>query len=730
MIEVARLGAGKAAAPAGDPPAPPQTPPELRVVEWMAAAHDRPFSPAGVAAGLPAGFDGSDPVMLSRALARVGLKSRLVQRDPARLDPLVLPALLFPRGGGAPAVLRAYPEGGRRAVLGDPAGGGPEIELTARQLRRAYRRQALLVTPEADAALGRMSPAARAAPAGGHWFWGPVGANWSAWAQIILAAFIINSLSLALPLFVMNVYDRVIPNLAYVTLGTLAAGVALAVLLDLLIRTVRGNVLERIGRRVDLKVAGRLFEQAMDLRLLDRPGGAAGIASTIRDFEVVREFFASATFVALIDLAFVGIFVAVLFLIVGPLAFVPLAAIPVVMILALAAQVPIGRSAAQAQAMATKRHGILVEALSGIETIKSLNAEPVMQREWERAVAAASRINGRTRFWSTVATNGTLSVQQAVSIAIVVWGVFLVAEGRITIGGLIAANILAGRILGPLAAIAQTVFRAQYAVKSLGALSRFMAQPGERGGAVRSDARIRRGSVRLDEVGFTYPDAPAPALRDISLQIEPGEVVALLGRVGSGKTTLGKILGGLIVPTSGTVLVDGIALAQYEPAELRAGIGYLPQEPDLFTGTIRENLVIGRPSARDDEIQTALHHAGMDEFVASVPQGLDFFIGERGQRLSGGQRQGLALARLLLRRPRLLFLDEPTNAMDQRMETLVTDRLRALGRDSGTGLILCTHRNSLAAIADRFVVMDRGRIVLDGAPSDVMGRLREAQAGG
>jgi ATP-binding cassette subfamily C protein LapB len=601
-----------------------------------------------------------------------------------------------------------------------------------RELRRRVSRQVMLVTPAEDSASGRLSPDTRSAterPT--HWFWGPVRANWGNWAQVLLAALLVNLLTLALPLFVMNVYDKVIPNLAFVTLGTLAIGVAIALLLDLVVRTIRANILENISRRVDIKVAARLFDQAMQVRLLNRPGGPAGIASTIRDFEVVREFFASATFIALIDLAFIGIFIAVLYVIVGPLAWVPLLAVPLVLALSLAAQIPIGRSAAQAQRMATKRQVVLVESLASIETIKSLNAEPVMQREWESAVAASSQINGRTKFWSNVATNGAQAVQQAVSIGIIVWGVFLVSDGLITLGGLIAANILAGRVLAPLGTVAQTIFRAQYAFKSLAALNRFMALPVDRTPVVTSDLRVRAGALSLQSVELTYPEAQAPALKDVSLEVPAGACVALLGKVGSGKTTVGKVIAGLLPADSGLVQIDGIDISQYDLAELRRAIGYLPQTPELFTGTLRENLLIGAPDASDAALHKALYDAAMDEFVKDTPHGLDVFIGEQGNRLSGGQKQGIALARLLLRRPKMLFLDEPTNAMDQRMETQVVDRLRAL-HAAGTGLILCTHRQSLSAMADRLVVMDQGRVVMDGPRGDVMARLQalSVRAGG
>ncbi|MGC3936883.1 type I secretion system permease/ATPase [Roseobacter sp. EG26] len=693
------------------------------VIRWMADHFGRPFSTEAVSARLPQDLDLSRPDHVSRALAAIGLKTRLVLRDPAAVDAIVLPFVAFRKSGG-PLIIRTLDEASKTAALIDPDLTPHEQEVSLRQLRRDIRPELLLITRADDQAHAMLAPEVVAADTQiGHWFWAPVRANWGNWLQVLVAALLLNLMTLALPLFVMNVYDKVIPNLAYVTLWTLAIGVGIALFLDLVLRTIRANILENIGRRVDVKVAASLFGQAMNARFSNRPGGAAGIASTIRDFEVVREFFASASFVAVIDVMFIGIFVAALFFIVGPIALVPLGAVPVVLLIALLAQWPISRSAGRAQQMATKRHVVLIEALSGIETIKSLNAEPVMQREWENAVAASSQINGRTKFWSNMASNGTMMVQQVVSVLIIVWGVFLVSDGAITIGGLIAANILAGRVLAPLGTIAQTIFRAHYAMKSLGALNRFMDLPVEHAAAVGSDASIARGAVRVEGVTLHYTESPQPALKELSFELAPGECVALLGRVGSGKTTTGKMLAGLLTPDSGTILIDGIALSQYEPAELRRGIGYLPQTPELFTGTLRENLMIGNQQACDAEISNALYFAAMDTFMAEAQEGLDMFIGEQGKRLSGGQRQGVALARLLLRRPRLLFLDEPTNAMDQRMQTQVVARLAELNQ-TGVGLMVCTHRQSLAAMATRLIVMDQGRVVLDGPREDVLTQLR------
>jgi ATP-binding cassette subfamily C protein LapB len=695
-------------------------------IAWFARYHRRPFTDAGLSARLPEGSPLDRPETLAEAFDHIGLRGRVATARLGAVDPAVLPAVVFRRTGGPLVLVRLTPDR-RMATVADPVL-GTETAMRRRDLEREIAGPLVLVAPATDGTERRAAPdAADLARDRRHWFWGPVRENWPAWTQVIVAALGINLLALAVPLFVMNVYDRVIPNGAVVTLWTLAIGIGIALVLDLALRTLRMSVLESIGRRIDLKVGSRIFDQALAARMTARTGGAAGMANTIRDFEQVRDFFGSASFVALIDLAFVGVFVAVLFYVVGPLAWVPLAAIPIVLLLAIVAQVPLGRSAARAQALATKRHIVLVESLLGIEAVKSLNAEPVMQREWENAIAASSRISGKTRFWSGLATNGTQLIQQGVSVVILVWGVYLVMEGRVTVGALIAANLLAGRALAPLAAIAQTIFRAHYARKAMSALDTLMALPRERSDTVRSDLRVTQGAVEMREVVFRYPGSEHPAIAGLSLDIRPGETVALLGRVGSGKTTVGKLLNGLLAPESGNILIDGHASAQYDPAELREGVGYLTQDSELFTGTLRENMTIGRPGASDEEVRRALHLAGMDAFVAANPAGLDLYIGEKGNRLSGGQRQGVALARLLLRRPRILFLDEPTNAMDQQMETAFIQRIGALKAEIPT-LILCTHRMSLAATAERFIVLDQGRKVLDGPKEEVMATLRAAQA--
>jgi ATP-binding cassette subfamily C protein LapB len=688
----------------------------LDIAEWLARYFDRPYSEAAVLSRLSGQDDLTAPAALADALAAVGLKTRRHRRKLRALDAIVLPCVLVTKDG-VPLILTDLDKGSGTARIVDSAEGRADSAVPLADLQARIRPHVLLVTPEEDT---RGAAAIRAETAEmGHWFWRPVRANWPAWTQVMLASLLLNVMGLALPLYIMNVYDKVIPNLSFVTLWTLSAGVGLAILADLVLRTIRMASIETISRRVDLKVGAALYRHALALGLLSRTDGAAGMANRIREYEGVRDFFASQTFVSFFDLIFIGIFLAVMFAIVGQLAWVPTLAVPVVLVLALAARAGMSAAAEAAGRLSDRRQAVLMESLHGIETVKALNAEPRMQRDWEAAISATARSTGRARFWSNLATNGTMMVQQLVSVGIVIWGVFLIFDGQISVGALIAANILSSRALAPLGQIAQAIFRAQYAVRAMRSLDEMMRTPAERPRYVRSQLRIREARVKIRGLNFTYPGAQVPAVAALDLDIAPGESIALLGRVGSGKTTLGKLLSGMLVQQEGTIQIDGFGLNQYDRAELREGIGYLPQNSELFTGSLRENLVLGNPGAGQEEIEHALYVSALDEFVARSPDGLEMRISEKGGRLSGGQAQALALARQILKRPRLLFLDEPTNAMDREMERKVCDRLAELNRE-GTALMLCTHRQSLADIADRFVILDAGRKVLDGPRAEVM----------
>ncbi len=693
----------------------------LSCLEFVAGHYGKPFSAGAALNGLPLRDGNLSADLLIRAAERLGLKAQLLKRKVSRVPALVAPFVVLLSDGTACIVLRKMSRG-RKVQVVFPSISKSRKTLKTRELEKNASGYVFYITPEEEGETDDAHATAREAPRG-HWFWSAASRFWPSWIQILLAALAINLLGLAVPLFVMNVYDRVIPNLAIPTLWALATGVAIALLIDFLLKQLRAMVLDQTGRRVDMKVAATLFEHAMDLKMSSRRGPAGYVASQIREFETVRDFFTSSSFVAITDLLFIGLFVFVLWMIVGPIAYVPLAAVPVVIVVTLIIQAPLGRLVKKSHAELARRHSILVEGLVGIEAIKAVGGEGIMQRRWENAVAATARVNSWTRIWSSLAIYFTATVQQGVSVVMIVWGVYLVATGDITIGGLIAANILAGRVLAPLGNISQTLVRAQQAFSAMRGLNSFMALPAERNNALQGGEIVKHGEAEFQNVSFAYPEANGNALTNVTLKISAGERVGIIGRVGSGKTTIGKLLAAFFEPDEGSLLVDGVEIRRYHPADLRAGVGYLAQDPELFNGSIRDNIIIGQPNVTEQQVAAAVHMAGVDVFTAGHPEGLSREVGERGRALSGGQRQAVTLARMLIRKPRILFLDEPSNSMDTTTEGVLIERLMGL-RETGQTLIVCTHRHSMLRLVDRLIVIDKGSIVADGPTQDVLDKLR------
>ncbi len=517
-----------------------------------------------------------------------------------------------------------------------------------------------------------------------------------------------------------------VPNNALDTLWVLAIGAAIVVSFDFAVRSLRGYYIDVAGKRADVVLASRIFDQVLDIQMAARPASAGAFANTLREFETVRDVFTSATLATLVDLPFLFFFIGVIWLIGGPLALVPAATVPAVLMVGVMTQIPLNSVIRSAFRENEAKHGVLFETLGGLETIKSVGAEGRMRYKWETNVGLAAKSSLRARLLSVTALNFAAAAQQLSLIAIVFFGVLLIGDGALSVGALIACVILNGRAVGMLAQVAQLLIRVNQARTSLKALHDLMKRPVERPAAKQFLHRPRiAGAIEFRNVSFTYAGQPEAALRGVSFSVAAGERVGLIGRVGSGKSTLNKLLLGLYEPESGSILVDGTELRQIDPVDLRRNIGCVPQDVFLFGGSVRENITIGAPHAGDEAVLAAARLAGVEEFVGRHPLGYDLPVGERGEGLSGGQRQAIAVARALIHDPPIIVLDEPTGSMDNASEVLLKESLAQIL--PGKTLLLVTHRTSLLSIVDRLIVLDRGAVVADGPKQAVLEAISEGR---
>lgn len=560
----------------------------------------------------------------------------------------------------------------------------------------------------------------------GHWFWRVVKHFRGYYAEAAIAAVLVNILGLASVFFTMNVYDRVVSNQAYTTLWTLAIGVTVALAFEYLLRNLRAWLLDNAGKKADLLLGSSLFAKVMSTRLEARPQSAGAFANMLKEYESLRDFATSTVLVALSDLPFLVLFLAVMYMVAGPLVAVPALAVPVIIVAGLLAQGPMSRHIGQNLREASVRHGVLIEAIESAETLKALRAEGRMQQFYERASALTALTANKTRLLSNLVINFHYVVATFCTIAMVVWGVYLIGAGELTQGALIGAVMLASRTLNPLAALNALSVRLQQARSSYRTLTGIMQAPSDRDSDKGYAARpIREATLSARDLRFAYGANAPVVVRDFAAEIRRGEKVGILGRVGSGKTSLLKVLAGLYQPTAGLVMVDGVDIRQVDPAEYRKAILYVGQHAQLFYGTLRENLKLGAPFVSDEAMMKAAAGVGVHAFAQQHPAGYDMPIGERGENISGGQRQAIALARAMLVEPDVLLLDEPTSAMDTGTEQAA---MRALFDFAKTRtVVLVTHRLQLLDFVDRVMVIDHGVRVTDGPKDQVMQAMQEGR---
>jgi ATP-binding cassette subfamily C protein LapB len=544
--------------------------------------------------------------------------------------------------------------------------------------------------------------------------------------DVLVASFLINVFGLASPFFVLIVYDRVIPNNAVETLWVLSIGIMVIYLFTVAMRGLRGYFVDEAGKRADLKMSAMLLQKVLGLRLEVRPQSIGSFSKNLQEFEGIRDFVASFSITSLIDLPFMALGLLVVWYIGDSIVYIFIAAIVLMLLYAVLIQVPLQKAVGKTFKASAQKNSILIEGLSGLETIKMLGAESQVQRAWEESVGYIAKWSSVSRLLSSSVNHFAFFVQSAVVVAAVIVGVYMISEGKLTQGGLIALVILSRQVIAPMGQVVSLATRFQRAKEALKTLNDIMDLPVERPFGKSFLHRTRfQGAIGVKNLTFSYPGQTIKVLNNITLEISAGEKVGIIGPVGSGKTTLGKLLLGLYEPISGMVTMDGTDIRQIDPAELRNFIGHVPQDLILFRGTVRDNITMGTHDVDDSSIMRAAELAGVDEFVKKHSLGFDMEVGELGRGLSGGQRQCVVLARAMLLDPPVVVLDEPTSNMDNRTEIRLKDNLSKVMKEKT--LILITHRASLLEMVDRLVVIDNGVIVADGPKASVLEALKKGR---
>lgn len=689
--------------------------------------HNNPYSADALTIGLPV-KDGdeielfslkSSRSLFSRAASRAGFASTLVRKDLEQISPLVLPCILMLRGKKA-CILQSFSKDKKTANIITPelSTGTSTIEIS--KLKEEYLGYAYYLKREfvpEDTSSTKLIDAGN-----DHWFWGTLKRSKKIYFDVVLASFIINLFVLASPLFTMNVYDRVVPNNAVETLWVLALGVSVVYGIDLFLKFVRSYFLEIAGKKSDIIMSSILFERVMDMKFSNKPKSVGSFASNLKEFDTVRNFFSSASLAAIVDLPFAIIFLIVTYFIGSYIVLVPIVIMIAILCYTFFIKDPLQNAIKSTFEASAIKNGILIESLSSLETIKTLGASGHIQWNWEEATGEIANRSIKSKIITTSITTVTSFLVQLNTIAIIVLGVYMIQDTHLTMGGLIAAVMLSSRAIAPMGQVASLAANFEQTKTAYQSLSKIMQMPVER---PEGKKFVRRnsfdGKIEFKNVSFTYPDTTKGSLDRINFVIQPGEKVGIIGKNGSGKTTLQKLILGLYSPTEGSVLIDGIDINQIDPADLRRNIGYVPQDVVLFKGTVRENIVQKAPYVDDIQIIKAAKVSGVDEYINAHPLGFDMPVFERGDGISGGQRQSIAVARAFLLDSPIILLDEPTNSLDNTVENKLKINLKT--NTANKTMLLVTHRTSMLDLVDRLIVMDNGKILLDGPRDEVLARL-------
>ncbi len=693
--------------------------------------YHKPYSAEALTAGLPIEPGVESPELFSinnakglfsRAAAKAGLKSSIIRRPLSQISPLQLPMIILLSNQSA-CILDRFSEDGTQVKIIMPAEEAIEQWVDVEDLEDEYIGFGFMVKKafEYEDETSRTLHLDQK-----HWFWSTLKLSTGIYKDVLYASLLINLFVLASPLFTMNVYDRVVPNNAIETLWVFAIGVMIVYIIDTTLKFARTYLLESAAKKSDIIMSSIVFEKVLDLKMANHPASVGSFASNLKDFDNIRSFLTNATMAAVIDLPFTIIFLAVIAYIGGTIVLIPIVTISLILGYAFFIKKPLRTSIESTHAASAKKNSILIESLNNIETLKTLGTLNQTQYKWEESTGEIAGKSLKSRLLSASIPTITQLLIQLNTVMIIVYGVYMIQDFELSMGGLIAVVILTGRTLAPMGQVASLMTNYEDTKTSYETLNEIISQPSERPDGKKFVQRPDfSGHIEFVDVTFSYPNSDVPALKNASFVIKPGEHVAIIGRIGSGKSTIQKLLLGLYEPDAGQILIDGIDINQIDPADLRKNMGYVSQDIMLFRGTVKENITFRASHASDGAMIRAAQISGASEFIKKHPKGYEMPIGERGQGLSGGQRQSIGIARAFLLDAPVMLMDEPSNAMDQITEAKLLDNLQSAlkGRTS----LLVTQKMNLLKIVDRVLVVNEGKIVIDAPKEEALLKL---QAGG
>lgn len=696
--------------------------PLLECLVFLTKHYGRARSAQSITAGLAYGEGDMGPTLFCEAAEKIDIKARVVRRSKLKkIIAPVLPVVLILKNHQACVLLKISKDEHSAVIWSPETQSERSVKLT--DLKQTYSGYAIYVHPKpefSDPQAPHLEDKDR------HWFWSPVFACKGIYGRVALAAILINLFALTSPIFIMNVYNRVIPNNAIETGWVLGIGALTVFVFDFILRNLRSYFVDLAGKRIDIIAGRNIFDQLLNMRLEHRPVSSGTFANMLRDFDSVRDFMTSATLTTVVDLPFTFLFLFFIWLLGGPIALVLAFLIFIVFIAGVLLQIPLKALVKKSIKSAEAKHGLLIESIHGLETIKAVGADGRMRERYGRYIAENAGYSQGSRFVSGLGANISTWVQQTASIFAILIGMYLVKDEGMSVGALIACVLLSGRAIAPIGQMANLMSRYHGAKTSLKTLNDIMSKPVERPSTTRFLHRPDlKGKITFRKVSFEYPHTDRKVLDSASFIIEPGEKVGLIGRIGSGKSTIARLAMGLYEPTEGTILVDDTDYRQVDPADLRRNVAYIAQDVVLFHGTVRDNITASVPHASEEEILAAAKAAGVHDFISHHPMGYDAPVGERGEGLSGGQRQCVALARAMLLKPNIFICDEPTNAMDLQAETSFTKHIQEHTKDKT--LILITHRHHLLSMVDRLIMIDQGRVIMDGTRDKILQAIASGQ---